>query len=119
MDSGRPGPRRRARRPDGSPGPRPGATARARCERRIVSGMTGGPAHAGTIPRLLTAAAQHDGDGTWLRTDAGSLTFAGARTRVATVARALTEAGIRRGDLVVVTARNRSEERRAGTEGRS
>jgi crotonobetaine/carnitine-CoA ligase len=68
--------------------------------------MTGGPAYAGTIPRLLTAAAQHDGDGTWLRTDAGSLTFAGARTRVATVARALTEAGIRRGDLVVVTARN-------------
>jgi crotonobetaine/carnitine-CoA ligase len=68
--------------------------------------MTGGPAYSGTIPRLLTDAAQRDGDGTWLRTEAGSLTFAGALSRVAVVARSLTKAGIRRGDLVVVTARN-------------
>ncbi|HEY7146107.1 MAG TPA: AMP-binding protein [Streptosporangiaceae bacterium] len=68
--------------------------------------MTGGPAYSGTIPRLLAAAAQRDPDGTWLRTDSGALTFAAALGRAAVTARSLAGAGIGRGDLVVVTARN-------------
>jgi crotonobetaine/carnitine-CoA ligase len=68
--------------------------------------MTEGPAYSGTIPRLLTAAAERDPHGTWLRTDAESLTFSGAVARVAGLARSLAAAGIGRGDLVVVTTRN-------------
>jgi carnitine-CoA ligase len=68
--------------------------------------MTGAPAYSGTIPRLLNAAAQRDPHGAWLRTDSVSLTFSGALARVAGVARSLTAAGIGRGDLVMVTARN-------------
>jgi crotonobetaine/carnitine-CoA ligase len=71
--------------------------------------MTDGPAYSGTIPRLLTAAAQRDPHGTWLRTDAQSLTFSAAVARTAAVARSLTGAGIGRGDLVVVTTRNTPE----------
>ncbi len=66
----------------------------------------GWPGYSGTIPRLLDAAARRDPDGVWLRHDGGSLTFAGAVTSVAGVARALRSAGIRRGDLVLVTARS-------------
>jgi crotonobetaine/carnitine-CoA ligase len=58
-----------------------------------------------TIPDLLSAAAERDPGGTWLRTDEGSLTFGGAAARVAATARALSGAGIGRGDLVLVTAR--------------
>jgi len=65
----------------------------------------GWPEYSGTIPRLLDAAARRDPEGVWLRHDGGSLTFAGAVTTVAGVARALRSAGIRRGDLVLVTAR--------------
>jgi crotonobetaine/carnitine-CoA ligase len=75
--------------------------------------MTGGPpgssgpgSYTGTIPRLLTAAAQRDPDGIWLRTDEGSLTFAGALAAAAAMARSLAAAGVRRGDLVVATTRN-------------
>jgi crotonobetaine/carnitine-CoA ligase len=62
--------------------------------------------YSGTIPRLLTAAAQRDPDGIWLRTDETSLTFSGALAAAAAMARSLAAAGVRRGDLVVVTTRN-------------
>jgi carnitine-CoA ligase len=61
--------------------------------------------YSGTIPRLVAAAASRDPGGVWLRHDAGSLTFAGAQASVAGVARELGSAGVRRGDLVVMTAR--------------
>ncbi|MGZ4480465.1 MAG: AMP-binding protein [Nocardioidaceae bacterium] len=60
---------------------------------------------ASTIPQLLTHAADRDPDRSWLRTDEGCLTFAAAAARVAETAEALREAGVRRGDLVVVTTR--------------
>lgn len=59
-----------------------------------------------TIPGLLLRAADRDPDGVWLRTDEGSLTFAAAVSAVARTADRLRDAGVRRGDLVVVTARN-------------
>ncbi len=58
-----------------------------------------------TIPEVLADAARRDPDGTWLRTDEGSLTFGGAAAQVAITALALREAGVNRGDLVLVTAR--------------
>jgi crotonobetaine/carnitine-CoA ligase len=67
--------------------------------------MSGSSGYSGTIPRLLDAAASRDPDGIWLRHDDGSLTFAGAAASVAGVARALKSAGVRRGDLVLMTAR--------------
>jgi carnitine-CoA ligase len=67
--------------------------------------MTGLPAYSGTIPRLLAAAAERDPDGTWLRTDDAVLSFAEAAERAAGLAQALRSAGIRRGDLVITTAR--------------
>jgi carnitine-CoA ligase len=60
---------------------------------------------AGTIPRLLVAAADRDSDGIWLRTDGGTLTFAGAVAAVSLTAEALRAAGVRKGDLVMLTAR--------------
>jgi crotonobetaine/carnitine-CoA ligase len=62
--------------------------------------------YQGTIPRLLAAAAERDAAGTWLRSDAGELTFEGAAAAAALTAAALRDAGVRRGDLVMVTARN-------------
>jgi carnitine-CoA ligase len=62
--------------------------------------------YQGTIPRLLAAAAERDAAGTWLRSDSGELTFGGAATAAALTADALRDAGLRRGDLVLVTARN-------------
>jgi crotonobetaine/carnitine-CoA ligase len=67
--------------------------------------MTGLPAYSGTIPRLLAAAAERDPDGTWLRTDAAAMSFAEAARRVAGLVQVLRSAGIRRGDLVMTTAR--------------
>ncbi|MQA88074.1 MAG: AMP-binding protein [Streptosporangiales bacterium] len=58
-----------------------------------------------TIPQLLSEAASRDADGVWLRTDDACLTFADAAARVAHAAAALHAAGVRHGDLVVVTAR--------------
>ena len=58
-----------------------------------------------TIPELLVSAAERDPDGIWLRTDDGTLTFAGAAAQVAGLAERLAAQGVRRGDLVVVTAR--------------
>ncbi len=71
--------------------------------------MTARPEYSGTIPRVLTAAAQRDPDGIWLRTDETSLTFSGAVAATAEVARSLAGAGVRRGDLVVVTTRNTTD----------
>jgi crotonobetaine/carnitine-CoA ligase len=58
-----------------------------------------------TIPELLSAAADRDPGGSWLRTDAGLLSFAGAAGQVGRVAERLRAAGVRRGDLVVITTR--------------
>jgi crotonobetaine/carnitine-CoA ligase len=65
--------------------------------------------YSGTIPRLLLAAADRDPAGTWLRGDEGSLTFAGAATAAGLTAQALREQGVRRGDLVMMTARTAVE----------
>lgn len=62
--------------------------------------------YQGTIPWLLTAAAERDSDGTWLRSDHGTLTFGAAAAVVGRTARALADAGVRRGDLVMLTAGN-------------
>jgi crotonobetaine/carnitine-CoA ligase len=62
--------------------------------------------YQGTIPRLLAAAAERDAAGTWLRSASGELTFGGAAAAAALTAAALRDAGVRRGDLVMVTARN-------------
>ncbi len=51
------------------------------------------PAYSGTIPRLLAAAADRDCDGTWLRSDGGTLTFGGAVAAVRLTAEALRAAG--------------------------
>ena len=67
--------------------------------------MADGITSPGTIPELLLAAASRDPDGVWVRADEGSLTFSGAAARVASAARALREAGVGHGDLVMVTAR--------------
>jgi carnitine-CoA ligase len=58
-----------------------------------------------TIPQVLSDAARRNPDGTWLRTDDGSLTFGGAAAQVAATAQALRDAGVGHGDLVLVTAR--------------
>jgi carnitine-CoA ligase len=67
--------------------------------------MTGLPAYSGTIPRLLAAAADRDPDGTWLRADDTTMSFGEAAGCVGGLAEALRSAGIRRGDLVMTTAR--------------
>ena len=63
-------------------------------------------AYSGTIPRLLAAAAERDGDGIWLRTDRGTLTFAGTVAAVGLTADMLRAAGARKGDLIMLTASN-------------
>src|SRR5215471_5474136 len=73
---------------------------------RTVSGVPpDGSTPYRTIPQVLSDAARRDPDGTWLRTDDGSLTFGGAAAQVAGTAQALREAGVGHGDLVLVTAR--------------
>jgi carnitine-CoA ligase len=62
-------------------------------------------AYQRTIPSVLADAARRDPGGTWLRTDEGTLTFGAAAAQVASTAAALRDAGLRRGDLVLVTAR--------------
>jgi carnitine-CoA ligase len=87
--------------------------------------MSGSPEYSGTIPRLLAVAASRDPDRVWLRSEpdgrpdgapeagsstaARSVTFAGAAASAAGVARALSSAGVRRGDLVLMTARTNPE----------
>ena len=58
-----------------------------------------------TIPALLAAVAERDPGKTWLRTDDEQLTFGQAVAQVAGTVERLQQAGVRRGDLVVVTAR--------------
>jgi carnitine-CoA ligase len=58
-----------------------------------------------TIPGLLGAAADRDPAGVWLRTDDGTLTFGDTAGQVVRLAERLRDAGVRRGDLIVVTAR--------------
>jgi len=67
--------------------------------------MADGIAPSRTIPEMLLTAASRDPDGVWVRADEGSLTFSAAAARVARTARALRHAGVRHGDLVMVTAR--------------
>ncbi len=67
--------------------------------------QTGSVVSNDTIPGLLSSAVARDARGTWLRTDEGTLSFGGAAAHVGRLAERLTDAGVRRGDLVVVTAR--------------
>src|SRR5580700_6151583 len=62
-----------------------------------------------TIPQVLADAAARDPDGIWVRSDAGTLSFAGALNRVAAAADSLRDAGVSHGDLVIVTARTTPE----------
>ena len=64
-----------------------------------------GEEYSGTIPRLLAAAAGRDGGGVWIRSDDGTVTFGGAVAAVGLTAAALQAAGVRKGDLVMLTAR--------------
>src|SRR5260370_42587310 len=65
--------------------------------------------YQGTIPRLLDRAAERDPGGIWLRTDDFRLTFGQAAERVGGAATELRDAGIGRGDLVLLTARTTPE----------
>ena len=67
--------------------------------------MVTGSEYSGTIPRLLAAAADRDGDGVWIRSDGGTVTFGGAVAAVGLAVEALRAAGVRTGDLVMLTAR--------------
>ena len=58
-----------------------------------------------TIPEVLADAARRDPDGTWVRTDDGSMTFFAAAAQVAATAATLRAAGVEHGDHVLVTAR--------------
>jgi len=58
-----------------------------------------------TVPELLALAAARDPDGVWLRGEDAHLTFASAATAVAALASRFADLGVRRGDLVVLTAR--------------
>jgi carnitine-CoA ligase len=62
-----------------------------------------------TIPQVLADAAARDPDGVWVRSDEGTLSFAGALGQVAAAARRLRDAGVGHGDLVMVTARTTPE----------
>jgi crotonobetaine/carnitine-CoA ligase len=63
------------------------------------------PALPETIPGLLAATADRAPGDIWIHTDEGTLSFGGAAGAVGRLARGLREAGIGRGDLVVMTAR--------------
>ena len=68
-----------------------------------------GAAAGRTIPQVLADAAARDPDGIWVRSDDGTLSFAGALRQVAAAARDLRGAGIGPGDLVMITARTTPE----------
>src|SRR6266566_4799662 len=67
--------------------------------------MADGIAPYRTIPEVLSDAARRDRDGIWIRSDEGSVSFGGALAQTAASARALREAGVGHGDLVMVTLR--------------
>jgi carnitine-CoA ligase len=58
---------------------------------------------------VLADAAARDPDGIWVRSDAGTLSFAGALRHTGAAAASLRDAGVRHGDLVMVTARTTPE----------
>jgi crotonobetaine/carnitine-CoA ligase len=58
-----------------------------------------------TIPQLLSDAAARDPDGTWIRADDAEVTFSAAAAAVGARAAVLRAHGVRRGDLVALTAR--------------
>ena len=58
---------------------------------------------------MLADSAARDPGGIWVRSDAGTLSFAGALNRVAAAADSLRDAGVSHGDLVMVTARTTPE----------
>jgi crotonobetaine/carnitine-CoA ligase len=58
-----------------------------------------------TIPGVVLAAANRRPDDIWLRTDEGTSTVGAAAGHIGAIAHRLGDAGIRRGDLVMVTAR--------------
>jgi len=62
-----------------------------------------------TIPQVLADAAARDPDGIWVRSDEGTLSFAGALGQVTKAALGLRDAGVGHGDLVMVTARTTPE----------
>src|SRR5580700_7395441 len=62
-----------------------------------------------TIPQVLADAAARDPDGIWVRSDEGTLSFAGALGQVMAAARGLRDAGAGHGDPVMVTARTTPE----------
>jgi crotonobetaine/carnitine-CoA ligase len=62
-----------------------------------------------TIPQVLADAAARDPDGVWIRSDEGTLSFAGALGQVAVAAQRLRDAGVGHGDLIMVTARTTPE----------
>ena len=62
-----------------------------------------------TIPQVLADAAARDPDGVWVRSDEGTLSFAGALGQVGAAAQRLRDAGVGHGDLVMVTARTTPE----------
>jgi len=61
-----------------------------------------------TIPNLLAAAVEAEPEKVWLFHDDGAVTYAQAWRRTGTVAARLAEAGVARGDLVLVPMRNRA-----------
>src|SRR5690348_610883 len=67
--------------------------------------MADGTAPYRTIPEVLTEAARRDRDGIWIRSDEGAISFGGALAQTMATAQALREAGVRHGDLVMVTLR--------------
>ena len=64
---------------------------------------------ARTIPQVLADAAARDPDGVWVRSDEGTLSFAGALSQVTAAAGRLREAGTGAGDLIMMTARTTPE----------
>src|SRR5215470_5328407 len=72
---------------------------------RIVLSVADGTAPYRTIPEVLSDAARRDRDGIWIRSDEGAVSFGGALAQTAATAQALREAGVRHGDLVLVTLR--------------
>src|SRR5262245_32057427 len=72
---------------------------------RIVLSVADGTAPYRTIPEVLSEAARRDRDGIWIRSDEGSVSFGGALAQTVATAQALREAGVRHGDLVLVTLR--------------
>ena len=87
---------------------RPGHGAGAPGREVILTGPADAPPSR-TIPQVLADAAARDPDGIWVRSDAGTLSFAAALGQVAAAAAGLRDAGVRHGDLVMVTARTTPE----------